>query len=253
MEASCWAGEGTVVKPIKLLDNANQIITLLGEIGSANVTLIASETGVPRSSVYRLIEGLAAVGMVRTDASGQIRLSERWLHLADAARKGFSEWQEQITQLDAITAHTGHTSFLSIPTTTGAACIAWSPASNLIVLSLRPGRELPFNIGAAGRLLFAQIPDEDRGDRLEQYDFVEHTEKSIVTRDALLADAEAIRGRGWVLSDEDVTPGISAIGVPVRSTGKGSLGCISISGLAQDIQDRAEELAQYLSKLVSRD
>jgi IclR family acetate operon transcriptional repressor len=237
-----------MAKPIKLLDNADQIITLLSEIGSASSTVIASEIGVPRSSVYRLLEGLAAAGLVRLAPSGQVRLSERWLHLGHVAQKSFSEWQAHIDRLDVITADTGYTSFLSIPTASDAACIAWSPASNLIVLSLRPGRRLPFNVGAAGRLLFALSPEDTRDQHLAHCSFPGPTEKSIATREELISDASLVREHGWILSDEDVTPGISAVGIPVHSEGKGLLGCISVSGLAQDLAPRAEEIATYLLK-----
>lgn len=240
-----------MAKPIKLLDNANQIVTLLSEIGAANHALIATEIGVPRSSVYRLVEGLAAINLVRIDPTGVIRLSERWLHLAQAAQRSFPEWQHVLGRLESIAERTGQTSFLSIPTPTGAACIAWAPASSLVVLSLRPGRQFPFNLGAAGRLLFALAPAADQAEYLANCEFTGQTSQSITTPEALLADAETIRETGWVLSDEDVNTGLAAVGVAAYPRGGASMGCVSISGLRDDIVGRAGELAAILADEVS--
>lgn len=237
-----------MAKPIKLLDNANQIIALLSEIGTASYSLIASEINTPRSSVYRLIDGLAAIGLVRVDRdTGLVRLSERWLHLADATTGSFPEWQHLIDRLPDLAERTGHTTFLSIPTATGGACIAWAPASNLVVLSLRPGRHFAFNIGAAGRLLFALSPKGALEERLAACEFETPTERTIATPEALLADAERTRERGWVFSDQDVNRGISAVGVAATAA-TGATGCLSLAGLSQDVSPHAEALALLLEE-----
>lgn len=234
-------------KPIKLLDNANQIITLLSEIGSARHSAIASDIEVPRATVYRLVDGLAAVGMVRVEpATGLVRLSERWLGLSDMAQQSFSEWHRIIELLPTITGQTKQTAFLSIPTSHGAACIAWSQASSLVVLSLRPGRQLPFNVGAAGRLLFALSAAPDA----TGCSFQAFTDRSITSQQSLLEDADYIRREGWVLSDQDVNVGISAVGVPVYSEGLRDIGCLSIAGLSQDLNEHASDFARILMDLV---
>jgi DNA-binding IclR family transcriptional regulator len=240
-----------VASTIKLLDNANQIITLLSEIESASHSVITAEIGLPRSSVYRLVDGLAAIGLVRVDDAGIVRLSARWLHLADAAHRSFPEWQHVIDRLETVSTRTGQTSFLSLPTAKGAACIAWSPVKSLVLLSLRPGRLFSFNIGAAGRLLFAYASDDERAGYLESCDFATSTDRSITTPADLLADAEEIRELGWVLSNEDVNLGQAAVGVPAFSRSDRTLGCVSISGLTDDIVGHEHELAAILQAEVA--
>ncbi|KAB1640991.1 IclR family transcriptional regulator [Gulosibacter chungangensis] len=235
-----------MAKPIKILDNSNQIISLLSEIGTASYSLIASEINTPRSSVYRLVDGLEAVGLVRIDReSGLVRLAERWLHLADATTNSFPEWQHLIDRLPRIVERTGYTTFLSIPTDTGGACIAWVPAPNLVVLALRPGRHFAFNIGAAGRLLFALSPKGTLEERLEHCEFETPTDQTIASAKELLADAKVTINRGWVFSDQDVNRGISAVGVAATSS-TGSIGCLSLAGLSQDVNPQAEILAKIL-------
>src|SRR4051794_41931953 len=77
---------------MKLLSNAREVKELLSVRGPSSPAEIAEQLGTPRSSVYRLVEGLAAVDLVSIGADGQAELHLKWLHLADAARSAMSEW-----------------------------------------------------------------------------------------------------------------------------------------------------------------
>ena len=57
---------------------------------------IADACDIPRSSVYRVLDGLVDVGWTVTDTDGNYSLSLDWLRLADAARTSRTEWQPAI-------------------------------------------------------------------------------------------------------------------------------------------------------------
>src|SRR5207245_7232297 len=69
------------------------------------------------------------------------------------------------------------------------------------------------------------------------------TERSPVTRDALIAELERSLEDGYVVSDEDVTPGIASLGAPVFDYTGRVRAAISIGGmrkfLLEDIRDEA--------------
>ena len=81
------------------------------------------------------------------------------------------------------------------------------------------------------------------------------TPKSLTTRKAVIDELRATHERGYAISDEDVTPGVASIGVPIfdhTGTVKASL---SIGGLRDPILgdgSRALELALAGAAEISR-
>lgn len=104
---------------------------------------IADACDIPRSSVYRVLDGLVDVGWAVTDTDGNYSLSLDWLRLADAARTSRTEWQPAIAVMHAITAQTGMTSFLSVVSGTELVCVECAQGHAIDSLILRPGRVLP--------------------------------------------------------------------------------------------------------------
>ena len=92
------------------------------------------------------------------------------------------------------------------------------------------GGTLPYNCGGAPKLLLAhQSPEEI--ERVLQREPVALTAKSVVDRDQLRAMFEKIRKRDWECAVDDVTLGLSALAVPVRSPGGRVVCSVSMAGL----------------------
>lgn len=224
---------------IRVLANSQSLILSLAEEGPLTPAAIAARTGIPRSSVYRLGEGLAAIGMVEVREDATLALADRWLTLADRAANAFDIGVAGETILNELADTTGQTVYLSVRHHGAAMCVRWAPGSAVSMMALKPGRSLPLHVGAAGRLILAfdpggvaRLPDELR----------RFTPRTLTTREQLDADSAEIRSRGYSVSDEDVTPGIGAVGVPVRVDE--ALGAaLSVAGLAEEIRLRTEEIA----------
>jgi IclR family acetate operon transcriptional repressor len=233
--------------PMKLLANAREVIELLSVRGPSSPAEIAEQLGTPRSSVYRLVEGLAAVDLVSIGADGQAELHLKWLHLADAARSAMSEWSSASAALEGLAEETGLTAFLSVPVGREAVCVDWIPGRGIGVLVLRPGGSLPLYAGGAGRVVLA-FGTDDLEQALTETNRPKLTPWTKTTREELLADAETSRRQGYVHSDQDVTMGIGAIAVPVLGPRGQLSGCLSVAGLATDVAASIEPLVAALDK-----
>jgi DNA-binding IclR family transcriptional regulator len=234
---------------MKVLANADAVIDVLSKEGPMSPAEIAEHIGVPRPSVYRLLDGLHAVGLTEALPDGTARLSLRWLRLADQARVAMHEWNAAPHVLADLVERTGQTAFLSVLRNNEAVCIQWEQGRAIGVLLLKPGRTLPLHAGAAGRALLAFDVDIDT--YLATSERRRFTPLTLVDEGELRADAEATRARGYAISDEDVTDGIGALGAPVRSASGAVLGVLSIAGLAQDLRDRRPALLDELLKATS--
>ena len=95
-------------EPTRALDKASRVMDALAAENGLSPADIADACDIPRSSVYRVLDGLVDVGWAVTDTDGNYSLSLDWLRLADAARTSRTEWQPAIAVMHAITAQTGN-------------------------------------------------------------------------------------------------------------------------------------------------
>jgi IclR family acetate operon transcriptional repressor len=217
-----------------ILQRSSDLVQLLAERGPLSTADAAEQIGMPRPSLYRLSDALIQARLVESTADGKLRASLHWLRLADAARAGMSEWSGARMVLDDLARSTGQTVYLSVPGADRAVCIDWSRGSAVSVLALKPGRTLPLYAGAAGRVTLAFRP-EPLEEYLQGAPFQPFTEHTLTRARELRADVAATRKRGYSVSDEDVTPGIGALGVPLSNEGT-FVGALSIAGLAEELR-----------------
>jgi DNA-binding IclR family transcriptional regulator len=111
---------------------------------------------------------------------------------------------------------------------------------------------LPLHVGAAPRALLAYDSEAEirryltNAGPLEQF-----TDKTLTEIDDVVADLRESRERGYVISDEDVTPGVAALGAPLFGhAGDGKpLAAISVAGLVpQVLGDKHELLVSLLGE-----
>lgn len=243
------AQNGKRVQPIKVLSNATELIEVLAQAGPLSPADIAERVGIPRSSAYRLVDGLMAISLAETLPDGRARLSARWLQLADAARGGMTEWSDAPPVLERLVSRTGQTAFLSVLWQDSAACIDWRQGRGIDVLATKPGHLLPLNAGASGRVILAFSRDSET--LLERGRFRALTPTTLTTPDELHADIAENRRQGYAFSDGDVAVGIAGIAAPVLDANGDLAGAVAIAGLAETFHERREEFAAELIEQVA--
>lgn len=232
-------------RPMGVLQKASDLVELLAEQGPMTPGDIAERVGMPRPSVYRLVEALSHTRLTVTMPDGRINLSERWLRLADASRAAMGEWDSARTTLDNLSHETGQTTYLSVPRADQVVCIDWAQGRGVNVLVLKPGRSLPLYAGAAGRATLAFR--EDAAQYLRQAPFPPLTRRTLTSAAQLRRDIKITRDRGYSVSDEDVTDGIGALGVPLFDRARRLRGTLSLAGLAEEIRDKESTFAAQLT------
>lgn len=232
------------MKPIKALANADEVLRLLAREGELSPAEIAERLGLPRPSVYRLLDGLSAVGLTEPLRDSRTHLSLRWLHLAESAREAASEWRGSSALLAELVDRTGQTAFLSVLRGDEAVCLEWEQGRGIGVLVLRPGHSLPLYAGAAGRTLLAF--GENADEYLERSERRGFTPRTLLGEEELRADVENSRELDYVVSDEDVTMGIAAFGVPIWWPDGELAGALSLAGMRAEMLDNQ---AKYLAAL----
>jgi len=242
----------SVERPMVILQRSADLVALLAERGALVPAEIAEYVDTPRSSVYRLGDALRDAAMIEQVPDAHLRLSLRWLRLADAARAAMSEWDGARQILDELSGATRQTVFLSVPRANESICVDWARGEAINVVILKPGRSLPLYAGAAGRVTLA-FGQADPEAYLANAPFEAYTDRTLTTAAKLRTDIALSRTQGYVVSDGDVTEGLGAFGAPLFWTTAGEFaGALSIAVLAEEINERRDELLENLLAAASK-
>lgn len=198
---------------------------------------IAASAGLNRATTRRMLLTLIDEGLVRQDPIGQrYSLTLRVLELAAAAPTGGLREEARPVML-RLAQETGATVFLSVPGTPGALCIERVVGDDPVQVKWwAVGTHMAWNCGAGPRLLLAQMPLADAAAALRHP--VALTEHSQMDVKSLLAHLGKVRRRGWEVTVDDVTVGLSAVAVPIRAE-RDQVAALSLGGLTSRLLDGA--------------
>ena len=199
---------------------------------SARLTELIDE---PVSSVYRMLGTLADIGWVeQIGHRGPYRIGGKLLSLASDLTRHLDIRRAALPVLKHIHEATGETTFLCVRHGTRAVCIERIDGVRVNSRVLRLGRSLPLHVGAAPRALLAF--EEREG--WEEYASIATLTENLghdISRSALYAELEDIRAAGFVVSDNNVTPGIAAVGAPIFDSRGAVAASLSVSGLRDGV------------------
>ena len=232
-------------KPMKVLSNADELLSMLAERGPLSPAELARVIDMPRPSVYRLIEALAVVDLVSIAGDGRAQLGRANLHFAESALRDIPELVAARPAMAALAASTGQTAYFCVRRGDRIVCVDWVQGERVSLMALTPGNSLPLHAGATSRALAASDPSLldslDPAIPLEAF-----TPFTLTSRQDLAEDAREIHERGYSVSDQDVTIGVAAIGAVIVDEAGAIRGAISIAGLREQVLAIADQAGAEL-------
>lgn len=214
---------------LDLLAKAGAVLDVLTAGGEVSAGDIAAATGQPVSSVYRLLTNLQATGLVEPASQrGLFRLGLDCLRIGAALEERLDVRVAAVPELRALQKDTGATAFLCLPRDDRAVCIERIEGPDVRWLAMRLGDSLPLHRGGAPLALLANLPAGERDVLVATF-----AERQEVTAGSLRARINDTRRRGYAVSDQDVTPGVAALGAPIFNHRGEVEAAVSISGLRE--------------------
>jgi DNA-binding IclR family transcriptional regulator len=213
------------------------------------LTSIASYLKMNKATAHRLLATLEARGYVeRTPDGRKYRLGVRAFELGAYFQRQVDVRRLALPFLTEMVEQTGEAAFLCIREGDEALCIERVEAEQVVnIFSLRVGGRQPLHCGAAPRALLADFNDQELEAYALRTGLPKFTENTLSTLEQLRQDVRQTRSQGYVVSLEDVTPGIRAVGAPIRDHSGRIVAAISLSGLAARFgPERIPELARIL-------
>jgi DNA-binding IclR family transcriptional regulator len=209
-----------------------------------NLAELAAMTGMPKSTVHRLVSALEAEDFVTPASAGNIRLGGGIARLGAATR---GRLRDQVRHcLLRLHRELEETVDLSILDGATVRFIDHIPAPHSLRAVSAIGASFPLYCTANGKALLAAIP-EAQADALLPVELTALTEHTITSRKALWAELDVVRAQRVAFDREEHTGGISAVG-GVVSDPYGPVAAISMPLPTQRFNGREPALAEALSR-----
>jgi DNA-binding IclR family transcriptional regulator len=107
--------------------------------------------------------------------------------------------------------------------------LGYAEGSRSLRMPATVGRRTPAYCSAVGKAMLAFLP-ESALDEVLARPLQACTEKTLVTREALLADLRQVRIRGYSVDNEEIEKGLRCVGGPVWNHTGEVAGAVSVAG-----------------------
>lgn len=209
---------------------------------------ICTRTGLPRSTTHRLLASLKEVGFLEQERERErYQLGLKLFSLGNTALSNFELNREARPFIEGLRRITGHPVHLALFDGLRAVVIhRANPAPDTTSVSASLFENTPAYCTSVGKAILAWQPQEvvdgviERG--LERF-----TDTTLATPEALIANLQLIRQRGYSIDEGEHQPGVRCIGAPIRNHHGRVFAAISITNSAWKL---AADSVPELSKVV---
>jgi IclR family acetate operon transcriptional repressor len=243
--------------------SARRAIELLETFAAQDAWLSLSDlharTGFPRSSLHGLLRTLYEAGWLEADpGSARYRLGVRALICGTAYLDRDPVVPFATETLESIRERTGFTAHYARRDGAEVVYLETRESRRSTHLVSRVGRTLPAHATALGKALLAELTQDEIG-ALFTEPLPALTPNTITTLEALLAECETTRERGYAAEVEEGTPGIRCVAavVPYRIPGTDAISCsipvdqitdTEATQVGQLLAESADELGRRLRR-----
>lgn len=245
----------TEVRGTRLVGKALNLLDLIAAApGEHRAQTLADELGLPRSTVYRIINTLQQRGLVRIDAGGQGYFPGfKFLEYAQAVWPIPDLPMLAMTELRWLHELSGETVYFAAPG--GANMIIIQKIISLYPISTGAplGSLRPLYCSGMGKAHLAALAPDEREDLIGRMSFERVTDRTITDPAQLRSQLDVFRLRGYAIDDEEFMEGIRCVSAAVPDESGVPLGAFTVSGPCYRMTlERAHQLGPEVATAARR-
>ncbi|WP_166787986.1 IclR family transcriptional regulator [Cryobacterium adonitolivorans] len=224
-------------RPPATKDNAAQkllrVIEAVSNPGDTHrLSDLVTETGLAKTSVFRLLSELSASGYVSRRPDGSYAPG-RALRLLALKLTAASDDSDLIgVRLRRLQDDVHNTIHFALRTGDFATYVEKIEDTTPIQIASRVGGQIPLHSTAIGKAILANLPESEVRDYATRNGLRTRTEFTITDVAALLADGRLVRNRGFAIDDQENEEHIRCMAVPVFDAQQNLVGGIGITTIA---------------------
>lgn len=176
---------------------------------------VARHTDLTRAAARRFLLTLFDLGYVTTDGR-MFRLTPRVLELGYSYLSSFTLPEIAEPHLEQLVAQIRESSSLCVLDGDDIVYVARVPTHRIMTATITVGTRFPAHVTSVGRVLLAQLPDQEIDARLGRADLRALTARTIVSADLLRTELRRVRRQGYAIVDQELEEGLRSVAVPVR-------------------------------------
>ncbi|HEX2174500.1 MAG TPA: IclR family transcriptional regulator [Nocardioidaceae bacterium] len=208
-----------------------------------SISGISRRTGLPVSTVHRILQELSEVGWVRTDGDHGYVLGSRLLSLAGQAADGDTVARIARPILHKLSEQTGYAAHFAVRSGDEAVYVDKVEGRRGYHMRSRIGLALPLHCSGIGKAVLANLSAEEVRAIMTRAGMPARTPKTVTDPDQLLAHLEGVRRQGCAIDDEENEANIRCVAAAVTDHRGITIGGLSVSGLAFELdKERTEQL-----------
>jgi IclR family pca regulon transcriptional regulator len=209
-----------------------QVIRSFGA-GAPRRTLseVAAASGLTRAGARRILLTLQVLGYVATDGK-LFSLTPRILDLGFAYLSSMPIWNRAEPVMEALVQQVQESCSAAVLDATDIVYVMRVATHKIMRISLGVGSRLPAYCTSMGRLLLADLDDEEVRARLQASTLESFTRHTLTDLDALFAKVVQARRQRWCLVNQELEEGLISIAAPIVDRAGRMVAALNISGQA---------------------
>ncbi|WP_448615281.1 IclR family transcriptional regulator [Modestobacter sp. URMC 112] len=212
---------------VQSLERAFLLLELMAEDGGeVALSRLAVDSGLPLSTIHRLVRTLVSRGYVRQLPSRRYVLGPRLIHLGESSSRTLGTWARP--HLSDLVDAFGETANLAMLDGDRVVYVAQVPSRHSMRMFTEVGRRVHLHCTGVGKALLSQLPPETARELVERGGMPARTPLTVTDPDELMARLPRIAEQGYALDDGEQEIGVRCVAVPVP--GGPLMTAISVSG-----------------------
>ncbi|HOO23385.1 MAG TPA: IclR family transcriptional regulator [Clostridia bacterium] len=211
------------------LEKGIAVLEFISGRRACTVTEIANALGMNKSTVSRIIKTFVQRDMVEINRkSGMYTIGPAILQMSTNYYKSRNILGNIKAVMESLCRQLGESVHLCALSNDGAVILEQAESSNRLVVNAKIGNREPLYASAVGKCLLAFAGDAERELMLKSIVYEKYTSNTIDSEEKLIRELNAIRENGYAVDDNELTPEIRCVAVPI--VGKKYLYSIGVSG-----------------------
>ncbi|QHE83660.1 IclR family transcriptional regulator [Hydrogenophaga sp. BPS33] len=208
---------------------------------------LAQEAGLEHSTVHRMLACLMDEGMaIRVPGTRRYALGPLAYELGVAAAPHFAIDRLAAAALSRLAADTRDIVFLNVRSGADSVCIArFDGRKALKAYTVDVGTRRPLSLSAGGVAMLIALPRAEQA-RLEALNLQAIVRRGEARQTAVRRMVQRSRRLGYGFNQEDIIPGIAAIGVAICSPQGAPVASLSLAATGSDLLPRQARLLEML-------
>ena len=214
---------------------------------------VAEGTGLTRAAARRFLLTLVKLGYVRNEGR-LFSLRPKVLELGYAYLSGLSLAEVAEPRVEELVSSIHESSSICVLDGNDIVYIVRVPTKRIMTISISVGTRFPAYCTSMGRVLLANLPEDELEQYLAEVQFEPRTRQTVFHAGELREILHDVRATGYAIVDQELEDGLRSVAVPVHDASSRVIAAMNVSANSHlmSLQELRQEILPQLRQAAGR-